>query len=132
MARSMFSAGTEASRARSAAADRVMFPSTLPPPSRAATSICRSTLANILPRFWSVASFFRLIWLHLEWPDMRSRPRQEVLVETDLADQLRMERRHYQVALPGHHRPPLVLGQHLDFRPNVLYLGSPDEHAADR
>src|SRR5205814_1134903 len=125
MARSMFSTGTDASRARSTAAARVMFPSTLPPPSRAATSICRSTLANILPRFWSVASFFRLIWLHLEWPDMRSHPRQEVLVEPGLADQLRVERGHHQVPLARHRRPPLVLGQHLDAGADLLDLGRP-------
>src|SRR6266571_1883684 len=132
MARSMFSTGTEASRARSTAAARVMLPSTLPPPSRAAASICRSTLAKTFPRFWSVASFLLVIWLHLEWPDIRSRPRQKVLVEPGLPHQLRMERRHHQVTLPGHDGPALVLGEHPHLRPHVLDLGSPDEHAADQ
>src|SRR5207247_1516894 len=47
---------------------------TFPPPSRAATSIARSSLANIFERFWSVASFLRLIVDHLEWPDISDRP----------------------------------------------------------
>src|SRR5947199_7532563 len=70
----MLSFGTEASRAFSTADASVMLPSTLPPPSRAATSIARKSFANIFERFWSVASFFRLIVDHLEWPDISDPP----------------------------------------------------------
>src|SRR5205085_9444623 len=93
MARSMLSFGTEASRALSTAEASVMFPSTLPPPSRAATSMARSSLANIFERFWSVASFLRLMVDHFEWPDIGLHLPQEVLVETRIPGQLRMERR---------------------------------------
>ena len=66
MARSMFSMGTEKSRAFSTAEARVMLPSMLPPPSRAATSMARRSLENILPRAASAAPFLRLIVAHLE------------------------------------------------------------------
>ena len=47
-----------------------MLPSMLGPPSRVATSTARRSLPNIRPRFSSVAAFFRLIWAHLECPDI--------------------------------------------------------------
>ena len=66
MARSMLSAGTEKLLAFSTAEARVMLPSTLPPPSRAATSTARRSFAYMFDRFESVASFFRLIVAHFE------------------------------------------------------------------
>ena len=73
MARSMLSQGTELSRAFSTADAKVMLPSTLGPPSRAATSTARSNLANSWLRLASAAPFLRLMVLHLEWPDMTRR-----------------------------------------------------------
>ena len=40
------------------------------PPSFAATSTARSSLANWFDRFASFAPFFRLIVAHFEWPDI--------------------------------------------------------------
>ena len=62
----MLSFGTEKDFAFSTAEARVMFPSTLPPPSRAATSTARRSFAYMFERLASVASFFRLIVAHLE------------------------------------------------------------------
>src|SRR5947208_3203484 len=72
MARSIVSHGTELLRAFSTAADSVMLPSMLGPPSRAATSTARSSLANIWLRLASWAPFLRLIVFHLECPDIPS------------------------------------------------------------
>src|SRR6266536_687907 len=101
MARSMLSLGTELSLAFCTAEARVMFPSRLPPPSRAATSTARSRRANVADRRLSVASFFRLIVLHLEWPDTALHLPQQVFVQARLSRQLRMEGRHQQVPLLG-------------------------------
>ena len=68
----MLSFGTLKLFAFSTALASVMLPSTLPPPSRAATSTARRSFAYMFDRFASVASFFRLIVAHLEWPDMTS------------------------------------------------------------
>ena len=62
----MLSVGTDASRAFSTADASVMLPSTLPPPSRAATSTARSSFANRLLRLASAAPFLRLIVDHFE------------------------------------------------------------------
>ena len=43
-----------------------MLPSTLPPPSRAATSTARSSFAYMFERLASVAPFLRLIVAHFE------------------------------------------------------------------
>ena len=43
-----------------------MFAAGSPPPSRAATSIARRSLANWFERFASFAAFFRLIVAHFE------------------------------------------------------------------
>ena len=48
----------------------VGFVSGSPPPSWAATSTCRSSLANSLPRALSLAAFLCLMVAHLEWPDI--------------------------------------------------------------
>ena len=66
MARSMLSLGTLKLFAFSTAEASVMLPSTLPPPSRAATSTARSSLAYMLERLASVAPFLRLIVAHFE------------------------------------------------------------------
>ena len=66
IARSMLSFGTEKLFAFSTADASVMFPSTLPPPSRAATSTARSSFAYMFERFESVASFLRRIVAHFE------------------------------------------------------------------
>ena len=62
----MFSLGTEKPFAFSTALASVMLPSTLPPPSRAATSTARRSFAYMFERLASVASFLRLIVAHLE------------------------------------------------------------------
>src|SRR3954452_16710212 len=65
----MVSAGTELSLAFWMASASVALPSGLDPPSRAATSIPRISLANNLPRLASLAPFWCLIVDHFEWPD---------------------------------------------------------------
>src|SRR5437899_8348124 len=102
----MLSNGTENSRALSTADARVMFPSMLPPPSRAATSTARRSFAYVRLRFWSVASFLRLMVLHLEWPDTALHLPQQVPVQAAVADELRVERCHDQRALLETDRPP--------------------------
>src|SRR3954453_17082535 len=74
MARSMVSLGTDAALALPTIVRRVAFDVRSPPPSRAATSIWRISLANNLPRALSLAPFWCLIVAHLEWPDIRRGP----------------------------------------------------------
>src|SRR5438128_3778755 len=50
------------------------FPSTSPPPERAATVISLMNFVNSLPRLASSAPFLCLILCHLECPDMGSNP----------------------------------------------------------
>ncbi len=71
MARSMVSSGTDASRAFWYIVRSVALLSRSPPPSRAATSTWRMSLAKSLPRALSAAPFLCLIVAHLEWPDIR-------------------------------------------------------------
>ncbi len=66
MARSMVSVGTEASRAFWYMVRSVALDSRSPPPSRAATSTWRMSLANSLPRALSAAPFLCLIEDHFE------------------------------------------------------------------
>src|SRR4249919_2394698 len=124
----MLSFGTEKLFAFSTADASVMLPSTLPPPSRAATSTARRSLAYMLDRLESVASFLRLIVAHLECPDMPLHLPQEVVVERRLADELRMEGCHEQVALLQHDRMPLVRRQDADVGAEVLHPRGTDEH----
>ena len=70
MARSMVSSGIELSRAFWYMVRSVGLASRSPPPSRAATSTWRISLAKTLARFASVAAFLCLIVAHLEWPDI--------------------------------------------------------------
>ena len=66
MARSMVSMGTDASRALLNIVRSVALESRSPPPSRAATSTWRISLANSLPRALSLAPFWCLIVAHFE------------------------------------------------------------------
>src|SRR4051794_10159011 len=66
----MVSAGTDAARALTTMVRSVGLPSMSLPPSRAATSIWRISLANSLPRALSLAPFWCLMVAHFEWPDM--------------------------------------------------------------
>src|SRR5438309_10541729 len=103
MARSMVSSGTELSRAFWNMVRRVGFVSGSPPPSRAATSTWRMSLAKSFPRALSAAPFLCLMVAHLLWPDMRcllwlgdaqlaQRALEEQLVESRVPGQLGVER----------------------------------------
>src|SRR5262245_43847257 len=110
----MLSFGTEDALALSTADASVMFALTSPlPPSRAATSTARSSLANSLLRLASAAPFLRLIVDHLECPDTSGLP-QQVAVKAGLADQLGVERRNDEVALLEHDRRAVELGKDPD------------------
>src|SRR5438034_4480118 len=118
----MLSQGTELSRAFSTADASVMLPSTLGPPSRAATSIARRSFANTWLRLASAAPFLRLIVLHLEWPDIaknlahgRSAGRFEHCpVQSRVAGDLGVKGRRQQLPLTDHHGHPGMLGEDLD------------------
>src|ERR1700761_8956486 len=74
MARSMVSRGTELSRALANMVRSVGLASGSPPPSRAATSTWRISLAKSLPRALSAAPFLCLIVAHLLCPDIPNPP----------------------------------------------------------
>ena len=80
MARSMVSIGTEASRAFWNIVRRVALALRSPPPSRAATSTWRISLANSLPRALSFAPFWCLVVAHFEWPDTAQSPSTSALL----------------------------------------------------
>ena len=70
MARSMFSLGMLPARPSSIALrSRALLPGS-PPPALAATVISRISLVHAEARRLSVSAFFRLMVLHLLWPDM--------------------------------------------------------------
>src|SRR3954469_15048518 len=73
IARSMLSFGIEASLAFCTASPSDGFPSTSPPPSRAATVMARASFVKCWPRRASTIAFLCLIDAHLEWPDMLAR-----------------------------------------------------------
>src|SRR5206468_2288184 len=131
MARSMLSPGTDASRAFCTAEASVMFPSTFPPPSRAATSMARSSFEYIRARFSSVADFFLLMEAHLECPDTAlSHQLEDPGMEPGIACHLRVERRGQQIRLPHHDRESGVLREDFDA---IAHPGHPrraDEDAA--
>ena len=112
----MLSLGTEKLLAFSTADARVMLPSMLPPPSRAATSTARNNFAYMFDRFVSVASFLRLIVAHLEWPDIALHLPQQILVETGLTHELRVEGCHNEGPLLEDDGPVLERREHLDVR----------------
>ena len=152
MACSMVSSGTEASRAFWYMVRSVGFMSGSPPPSRAATSTWRISLAKSLARLASVAPFLCLIVAHLEWPDMRSprrvvvgrrmrrrldvrrcRAAEEQLVEPAVAGELGMERRRPAPGpggtAPGGRRPRPAPRRP---SPDLLDERGPDEHGVER
>src|SRR3954449_12829769 len=95
----MVSSGTELSRAFWNMVRSVGFMSGSPPPSRAATSTWRISLANSFPRAASAAPFLCLMVAHLECPDMRSELLQEAIVEAEVVGELRVEGGHGDMAL---------------------------------
>jgi len=70
MARSIVSIGTDESRALAYMVRRLALAVMSLPPSRAATSIWRISLANTLARAASLAPFWCLVVAHLECPDI--------------------------------------------------------------
>src|SRR3954447_3314558 len=134
MARSMVSIGTDASRALVNMVRRVALELTSPPPSRAATSTWRISLANSLPRALSCAPFLCLMVAHLEWPDIRSHAFQEKLMQSQVAGDLGVEGGDEHPTLAAQHRPVVGpdRGQHLDRRANPLHRRGSDEHGVDR
>src|SRR5512132_389995 len=126
----MLSFGTEKLLAFSTADASVMLPSTLPPPSRAATSTARRSFAYMFDRFASVASFLRLIVAHFEWPDIPLHLTHEVVVEPGLTHELWVEGCHNEVVLLQDDGPVLEGSEHLDCIAHALDPGRADEHAA--
>src|SRR3954470_15768073 len=103
MARSMVSIGTDESRAFWNMVRRVAFDSGSPPPSRAATSTWRMSLANSFPRALSCAPFLCLIVAHFEWPDIALPLVQELLMDAQVVRELRVERGDGDRPLPAQH-----------------------------
>src|SRR5579875_714996 len=130
MALSIVSRGTEASLAFWNMVRRVGLASRSPPPSRAATSTCRISLANSLPRALSKAPFLCLVVAHLECPDIflpLGEALQEPLVQARVARQLGVERAHQHRALPAQYRPAVHPGQHFDLGARPFHDGGADE-----
>src|SRR5579884_1434158 len=115
----MLSFGMEYDRAFSIAFCSARFEPGSGPPSFAATMIARVSFEKSLPRFASAAPFLCLIVDHLLCPDNARLPYmvKKELVDASGVGQLRMERRDDDPALPGDHRVPVDLRQHLDVRP---------------
>src|SRR6188472_3271660 len=131
MARSMVSMGTEASRAFVNIVRSVALELTSPPPSRAATSTWRISLAKSLPRALSWAPFLCLIVAHLECPDMVLQLLQESVVEAEVVGELRVEGRHGHVALATEDRVAVDRGEHVDTATGALDERRPDEDRAE-
>src|SRR5579863_2848859 len=74
MARSIVSSGTDASRAFWYIVRNDALVSTSPPPSRAATSTWRISLAKTFARALSLAPLRCLVVAHFEWPDIAFLP----------------------------------------------------------
>src|SRR5215207_11605107 len=105
MARSMVSVGTEASRAFWYMVRRVALAAMSAPPSRAATSTWRRTLANTLARTLSLAPFWCLIVAHFERPDMVL-SLQKSLVQTQVVGKRGMEGGGHDRPLAAQDRKP--------------------------
>src|SRR3954447_19037226 len=127
----MVSIGTDASRAFWYIVRSVGLASTSPPPSRAATSTCRISLANCLPRALSFAPFWCLIVAHFEWPDT-SHSFEEQPMDPVVVGQLRMERGGEQRTLAHEHRMPVVRREDLDVVAGALDDRRADEDAVER
>src|SRR4051812_40479485 len=128
MARSMVSIGTDESRAFWNMVRSVAFDSGSPPPSRAATSTWRMSLANSFPRALSCAPFLCLIVAHFEWPDIALPLVQELLMDAQVVGELRMERSDGDRALAAQDNGGINARQHLDALPHARHLRGPDEH----
>src|SRR6266536_3292719 len=134
IARSMLSFGIEYDRAFSIAFCKARFPAGSGPPSFAATMIARESLEKSLPRFASAAPFLCLIEDHLLCPDTHRLLYgvEKQLVHACIFRQLGMERGDEETPLACEHRPALVLGQDLDFRPRFADTRRADEDPAER
>src|SRR5437764_375660 len=134
MARSMVSMGTEASLALVNMVRRVAFELMSPPPSRAATSTWRISLANSLPRALSWAPFLCLMVAHLEWPDIGSHAFQEKLMQSQVAGDFGVEGGDQHSTLPAQHGTVVRTDRRQTFHRGAdpLDHGSPDEHGMDR
>src|SRR4029077_4789737 len=132
IARSMVSIGTDAPRAFAYIVRSVGFASRSPPPSRAATSSWRMSLAKSLPLAASFAPFWCLIVAHFECPDMRSDLLQEALVDAVVARQLGMERRDRDRPLTAEHGMTIDGSPDLDRVPCGLDDWRADEDRGER
>src|SRR5919202_1555583 len=134
IARSMLSFGIEYERAFSIAFWSARFPAGSPPPSLAATMIARDSFEKSFPRLASAAPFLCLIDDHLLCPDNVCLPHelQELLVHPRVVRQLRVERRDEDPPVAREHRAPIVLGEHLDSRADLLDPRRADEHGLER
>ena len=106
-----------------------------PPPSRAATSTWRISLAKSLPRALSAAPFLCLIVAHLEWPDIDCCDLLRGTAAWSRASsvQLGMERRDDDTCPGGRSTgTAVVLGEHLDAGADALDERRPDEHGVER
>src|SRR5260370_25177550 len=118
MARSMVSTGTDASRALLIMVRNVGLASGSAPPSRAATSIWRMSLAKSLPRAWSAAPFLCLIECHFEWPLIALLSSgvdgaEELLADAQVPGPLAGEGGRPHRPLAAQHRASVVAGQGL-------------------
>src|SRR4051794_11749518 len=134
IARSMFSFGIEYERAFSTAFASARFASGSGPPSRAATMIARESFEKSLPRLASAAPFLCLMLDHLLCPDIQLLPDEieKTLVDTCVAGELRMERRHEKPAVVQKHRIALELREHVHVPADVRHPRGPDEDAPER
>src|SRR5438270_8647789 len=96
--------------------------------------IARESFEKSLPRFASAAPFLCLIEDHLLCPDTHRLPYslEEQFVHARVAGQLGVERGDQETTLAEQHRLALVLGQHLDLRPDLAHARRADEDAAQR
>src|SRR5262245_2029688 len=127
MARSMVSTGTDASRALPIIERSVALESGSPPPSRAATSTWRISLAKSLPRALSLAPVWCLIVAHLQWPDMALQTSEEQLMDARVARQLRVERGDQHRTLTAQHGVVADRGEDLDAVAHLLDVRRADE-----
>src|SRR5260370_2988927 len=107
------------------------------PPSRAATSIWRMSLAKSLRRAWSAARFLCLIECHFEWPLIALLSSgvdgvEELLVDAQVPGQLGVEGGRPHRPLAAQHRASVVAGEDLDVGSRALEVGGADEHPGER
>src|SRR5260370_13193503 len=107
------------------------------PPSRAATSIWRISLAKSLPRAWSAAPFLCLIECHFEWPLIALLSSgvdgvEELLVDAQVRGRLGMEGGRPHRALSAQHRAAVVAGEDLDVGSGGFEVGGAEEPPGER